>query len=77
MSTFSDSYMSRVLFATPRAGPQPPRGCPTVALAQDLSVRLVPARAALHARPWPEMAREARARCQVLKVANVPHPGRL
>jgi hypothetical protein len=60
----------------PRAGPLPRRGCPTVALAQDLSVRLVPARAALHARPWPEMAREAQARRQVLKVANVPHPGR-
>ena len=75
MSRFPDSYVSRVLLATPRAEPQPRRDCPTVAPAQDISVRLVPARAALHARPWPEMAREAWAQCEVLKAANVPHPG--
>jgi hypothetical protein len=75
MSRLSDSYVSRVLFATPATG----RSIDVAAQRwRWLKTSLFdsPARAALHARPWPEMAREARARCQVLKVANVPHSDR-
>jgi hypothetical protein len=67
MSEFSDSYVSRVLFATPA----PVRSLDVAArrwrFAKDLSVRRVSvsARAALHARPGPEMARKARAQCWV------------
>jgi hypothetical protein len=75
MSRFSDSYVSRVLFATPAPG----RSLDVAARRWRwlrTSLFDLPARAALHARPWPEMAREAWARCQVLKVADIPHPGR-
>jgi hypothetical protein len=76
MSRFPDSYMSRVLFATPA----PSRSLDVTArrwrrLRTSLFDSYRP-RAALHARPWPEMAREAWAQCQVLKAANAPHPGR-
>ena len=65
MSAFSDSYVSRVLLATPPQGRGLDVVMRAVALAEDLSVRPVPARAALHARPRPEMANEARAQCWV------------
>jgi len=54
----------------PCDGPRPRLGCPTLALAAELFVRPVSARAALCARPWSEMAREARALCQVVTVAH-------
>jgi hypothetical protein len=62
MSTLADSYVSRVLFASPT----PARGLDAVrsevALAEVFNVRPVPARASLYARPRPEMAREAHGR---------------
>jgi hypothetical protein len=48
MSRFLDSYVSRVLFATP--APAAASTWLQVAVAQNISVRLVPARTALHAR---------------------------
>ena len=73
MSRLSDSYVSRVLFATPATG----RSIDVAAQRwRWLKISLFDSyRPELHymAGPWPEMAREARARCQVLKVANVPH----
>src|SRR6516162_2686860 len=50
--------------------PRPRPSCPTLALAVELSVRPVSARAALYARPWSEMAREARPLCQVVTAAH-------
>jgi hypothetical protein len=60
MSTFSDSYVSKVLFATPT----PARGLETVARRwfEDVPARPVSARATLYARSGSEMAGEARTR---------------
>jgi len=49
-------------------GARSPRGRSAVALADDLSVRPLPARATLYARPGPEMAREARSRIDVQSI---------
>ena len=58
MNTFSGSYVSRVLFASPHTGARVRHIRSAVALAKELPTRSVPARIALHARPGPEMAGE-------------------
>ncbi len=57
-------------------GAWPRRSSSAMALAEDRSVRPIPARASLYARPRPEMARKARAQRWALEPTPV-HNGRL
>src|SRR5216684_5166991 len=52
-------------------GRRPQRGRSAVALAEDLFVRPVPARATLYARRWPEMAGKARTRRWALETIRL------
>jgi hypothetical protein len=52
-------------------GAWPRRGSSAVALAEDRSVRPIPARASLYARPRPEMARKARSRRWALDARSI------
>jgi len=71
MSTFSDSYVSKVLLATHT----PARGLETVAgrwrVAEDVPARAVSARATLYARSGSEMAGEARTLQRALDLGRV------
>lgn len=66
MSTFADSYVSRVLFASPAPGVR--RDGSAMAPAHDLVVGSVSAGVALHAWPRSKMASEACARRRVRKL---------
>jgi hypothetical protein len=57
MRTFSDSYVSRVLFAPPPFG-RVERDYPAVAPPHSLAVRSIPGRAPLHVRPRPKPPRK-------------------
>ena len=76
MSRFSDSYVSRVLLAIPAPG----RSIDVAAQRwRWLRISLFDSyRPELHYMrgPGPKWREKQRARCQVLKVANVPHSGR-
>ena len=67
MSTFADSYVSRVLFASPAPGGLRRDGS-AMAPAHDLVVGSVSAGVALHAWPRSKMASEACARRRVRKL---------
>src|SRR5262245_28329611 len=56
----------------PCSGARPRRDGAAVAPAHGPSVRFISARAALYARPWPKMAREARARGWNSKLEQIP-----
>jgi hypothetical protein len=60
MGAFSDSYVLRVLLATPTRARNIDTVARAVALAEDLSGRPVPVRAVQYAWSRPEMAEEAR-----------------